>query len=50
MGESFPADWGMDPEAWLLLQDRSEHGFAGRVIQLARRVHNAVQQAELDLS
>lgn len=50
MQESYPIHWGLDPDAWLLLRGRGEQSFAGRVVQLARRVHEAIQQGELDLS
>lgn len=50
MQESYPIHWGLDPDAWLMLGQRGEQSFAGRVVQLARRVHAAVQQGELDLS
>ncbi|QQE91289.1 PD-(D/E)XK nuclease family protein [Azotobacter chroococcum] len=50
MQDSFPIHWGLDPDAWLMLRERGEQSFAGRVIQLARQVHAAVQQGELDLS
>ncbi|MFB8831747.1 hypothetical protein ACE0DR_26395 [Azotobacter sp. CWF10] len=49
MQESYPIHWGLDPDAWLLLRERGEQSFAGRVIQLARRVHEVIQQGELDL-
>ncbi|WP_374438359.1 PDDEXK-like family protein [Pseudomonas panipatensis] len=45
MGQTFPYDWGHDADAWLLLQDRSEAGFAAGVVRMVKRLHD-----ELDLS
>lgn len=45
MGASFPGDWGMDPEAWLMLRDRDESGFAAGVVRMARQLY----ESELNL-
>lgn len=41
MGASFPGDWGMDPEAWLMLRDRDESSFAAGVVRMARQLHES---------
>lgn len=41
MGASFSGDWGMDPEAWLMLGDRDESSFAAGVVRMARQLHES---------
>lgn len=41
MGASFPGDWGMNPDAWLLLRGRDESSFAAGVVRMARRLHES---------
>lgn len=38
-GHRFPENWGFDPDAWLLLQDFSDTGFAAGVIRMTRRIY-----------
>ncbi|KFJ91709.1 PD-(D/E)XK nuclease family protein [Pseudomonas aeruginosa] len=38
MGQRLPSDWDLDPEAWLLLQERGETGFAAGVVRMVKRM------------
>ncbi len=41
MGISVPSDWGMSPDAWLMLRDHDDMSFAAGLVKMARRLHES---------